>query len=428
MLTEFSFCNFRSFKETALFSMEPTSQNGSEYNVIKTNLKRVSQLYRTSGIFGPNASGKSNIITAVRFFVYLLKNSSKSSIEDEFPAEWYALADGYNTKPVDFGIKFIVNSKMYDYKFSITPKTVVSETLSYYDISEKGSNRANLIFDRQYIDNKMFFKKTTGILQSWCNEILDNRLFLSDIVNNRKCILPEIQEAYNWITKKIALMDGEAISKRFSVNKILQGQGEAIVNLIKKADLGLDNITVRNVSQEEIVDMLNKSKEEIPPKIKQALISGDKKIFDVRSFHKSENGPLKEFDFSQMESNGTEKFLAITGPVLDVLENGNVLVVDEMDCALHPFLVKYIVEMFNDPEVNKNNAQLIFVSHAYYLMDGIHLTRDQIWLTDKLINNGYSSSLYSLSDFKDILKRKNISFYDAYMQGVYGAVPNVEKF
>ena len=97
-----------------------------------------------------------------------------------------------------------------------------------------------------------------------------------------------------------------------------------------------------------------------------------------------------------------------------------------MDDSLHPYLVRYLVDMFNNPEINKNKAQLIFTSHAHYLMDGRHLTRDQIWLTTKDLNNGYSSSLYSLSDLKNKLNRKNISFQEAYLDGIYGAVPNVE--
>ena len=109
-----------------------------------------------------------------------------------------------------------------------------------------------------------------------------------------------------------------------------------------------------------------------------------------------------------------------------MLKNGKILVIDEIDDSLHPYLVRYLVDIFNNPEMNKNDAQLIFTSHSHYLMDGIHLSRDQIWLTTKDIFHGFSSSLYSLSDFNETLKRRNISFQDAYMDGIYGAVPKVE--
>lgn len=428
MLVDFSFGNFRSFKEDVFFSMEPASQNGKEHNIINTNMKRVPQLYRSSGIFGANASGKSNIIRAFMYFSFMVKNSSKSIVDDNFPPEFYALANGYDKQPMNFNIKFIVENTLYDYKFSLLTKIVIHESLYSYNISKNGTNRAKLVFERQYTNGKMTFKKSTGILQSWCNEVLDNRLFLSDIINNRKCELSEIKDVYDFITKKLIIADISMLNKGFSLNAIQEGHGEKIVNLVKKADLGLEDITVQNISSEEAIHMLIEAKKEVPAKIKQALIAGTAKIFDTKSYHKTENGNIKEFDFNEMESEGTEKFLSITWPVLNAIENGDILIIDEMDNTLHPFLVQYIVDMFNNPGINKNNAQLIFASHAYYLMDGKHLTRDQIWLVDKSINNGFSSSLYSLSDFKDILKRKNTSFKEAYMDGVYGAVPNIEDF
>lgn len=428
MLIEFNFSNFRSFKEEAVFSMEPVSQNGNEYNIINTNMKRAPQLYRSSGIFGANASGKSNIIRAFMYFSFIVKNSSKYIVDDIFPPEFYALTDGYDKQPMNFNIKFIVDDILYDYKFSLLTNVVQNEILYSYNISQTGSNRAKLVFERHYVDGKMMFRKSTGILQSWCNEVLNNRLLLSDIVNNRKCELTEIKNVYDFITKKIVVADVSMLNKGFSLNAILEGRGEKIINLVKKADLGLENIAVRNVPSEEIINMFTESKKEVPTKIKQALMAGTAKIFDTKSYHKTENGELKEFDFNEMESEGTEKFLSITGPVLNAIESGKILIIDEMDNTLHPYLVKYIVDLFNNPEINKNNAQLIFASHAYYLMDGKHLTRDQIWFVDKSINNGFSSSLYSLSDFKDVLKRKNTSFQEAYMDGVYGAVPNIKDF
>ena len=104
------------------------------------------------------------------------------------------------------------------------------------------------------------------------------------------------------------------------------------------------------------------------------------------------------------------------------MTNGKVLFVDELDTALHPHLVRHLVSLFNSAELNPNGAQLIFTSHAHYLMDGEHLTRDQIWFVSK--ENGYSSDLYSLSDFKQI-KRKKGAFYNEYMYGIFGAIPNI---
>lgn len=428
MLVEFDFGNFRSFKEEASFSMEPLSQNGDNINVIGTNLKRIPQLFRTSGIFGANASGKSNILMALKFVAFVVRNSSKSIIEDEFPEEYYALSENGKNVPMTFTIKFIVDSLLYEYSFSLSRVAVEYESLYCYDISETGSNKANRIFERQYIDGKSIFKKSAGILQSWCNEVIDNRLFLSDIVNNRKCKLKEIQVAYDWIVNKLRVVDAHKLTEGLSLKLISEGNGDHIVDVMKKADLGLEKILVKEISLDEILQKAKDQNTKIPLSVIKAITEKRGKVFDAKSYHKTEEGDLKEFDFNDMESDGTKNFLALIGPVLDVLKEGKILVVDEMDDALHPYLVRYLIDLFNSPKANKNNAQFIFTSHAHYLMDGIHLTRDQIWLTAKDLNGGFSSSLYSLSDFKDVLKRKNISFQEAYLDGIYGAVPNVEIF
>lgn len=426
MLVEFSFSNFRSFKEEVIFSMEPDTQNGENYNIISTHLKRVPQLYRTSGIFGANASGKSNIIKAFMFLDYMVRKSCNFSIDDKFPQEFYALAIGYENKPINFGIKFIVHNKLYEYKFSLLGQIVEKESLYCYDISENGTNMPNRVFDRKYEDGKSNFKKSSGILQSWCNEVIDNRLFLSDIINNRKCSVEDVKNAYNWIAEKLTSGDSHKLTEGFSLSQIANGEGRKIIETMKNADLGLESISVRQVSLEEILKQAEDNNKEVPLKIIDILKNKEGVALDAKSLHKTEEGTLKEFDFDKAESDGTKNFLSLVGPIWDVLAKGKVLIVDEMDDSLHPYLVRYLVEMFNNPEINKKKAQLIFTSHAHYLMDGRHLTRDQIWLTTKELNNGYSSSLYSLSDFKEVLKRKNISFQEAYLDGIYGAIPNVE--
>ena len=426
MLVEFKFSNFRSFKEEAVFSMEPLSQNGSNPNTINTDLKKVPQLYRTAGIFGANASGKSNIMVAFGFLQFLVKQSAKSVVGDKFPSEFYAFADNASDKPITLDIQFIVEDNLYEYSVSILHNIVQTENLYYYPISSEGSAKPNRIFERSNINGKIEFEKSKGILQSWSNETLDNRLFLSEIVNNRKCTVKEILDAYNWITQTLSIRNTHSMNDSFSLTKILEGNGADIVKLMKKADLGLEDISVTETSVEEIIAQ----KENLNDKAKLNLLSlltrGKRKALEAKSFHKTEDGEIKSFDFNNMESLGTKRFLALSGYLLEAIKQGKVFIVDELDDSLHPYLVKNLISLFNDPNINTNNAQLIFMSHAHYLMDGEHLSRDQIWLTSKELNKGFYSDLYSLSDFKN-LNRKNAAFYNAYMEGIYGAVPFWER-
>ncbi len=426
MLVEFKFSNFRSFKEEAVFSMEPLSQNGSNPNTINTNLKKVPQLYRTAGIFGANASGKSNIMIAFSFLRFLVKQSAKSVIGDEFPSEFYAFADKASDKPITFDIQFIVEDNLYEYSINILRNIVQKENLYYYPISSEGSAKLNRIFERSNIDGKIEFEKSKGILQSWSNETLDNRLFLSEIVNNRKCTVKEVLDVYNWITQTLSIKNTHSMDDSFSLTKILEGDGADIVKLMKKADLGLEDISVTETSIEEIIAQRKDVNDKIKVNLLKLLTRGKGKALEAKSFHKAEDGEIKSFDFNNMESLGTKRFLALSGYLLEAIKQGKVFIVDELDDSLHPYLVKNLISLFNDPNINTNNAQLIFMSHAHYLMDGEHLSRDQIWLTSKELNKGFYSDLYSLSDFKN-LNRKNASFYNAYMEGIYGAVPFWER-
>ena len=426
MLVEFKFSNFRSFKEEATFSMEPLTQNGSNPNTIDTNLKKIPQLYRTAGIFGANASGKSNIMLALSFLKFLVEQSAKSVVGDPFPQEFYAFSDDASKKPITLGIQFIVESNLYEYNVSILRDIVQKEELYYYPISSEGSAKQNRIFERSNINGKIEFEKSKGILQSWSNETLDNRLFLSEIVNNRKCTIKEVLDAYNWITRTLSIKGTHRMNDGFSLTKILEGNGADIVKLMKKADLGLEDISVKETPIEELVAEKEKLSDKTKINLLNLLVHGKGKALEATSFHKTEDGKIKSFDFNTMESLGTKRFLALSGYLLEAIKQGKVFVVDELDDSLHPYLIKNLVSLFNDPNINTNNAQLIFMSHAHYLMDGEHLSRDQIWLTSKELNKGFYSDLYSLSDFKN-LNRKNAAFYNAYMEGIYGAVPFWER-
>ena len=147
----------------------------------------------------------------------------------------------------------------------------------------------------------------------------------------------------------------------------------------------------------------------------------DGKIYAVQ---KDENNNDVLFDFKEETSLGTKTLIAVSKFVDDALTNGKVLFVDELDTALHPHLVRHLVRLFNNPETNPKKSQLVFTSHAHYLMDGELLTRDQIWFIGR--EKGLASDLYSLSDFKEV-KRRKATFYNEYMYGIFGAVPNVSE-
>lgn len=423
MLVEFKFGNFRSFKDEAYFSMEPLTQNGKNINVINTCLRKIPQLYTTAGFFGPNASGKSNILKAITLFKKFIQRSYSYEVDKKLATDPYLLNDDYLEKPTFFEISFLVESNLYKYGFRYNETKIFEEYLYITNFSQQGSARENRIFHRK--ENE--FAKSKGILQRWIDDLSPNRLFLSDIINNRKCEIAEIVAAYTWLMKKMHII-GNNVSKSFSFEMIQQGDTTEILEHMRNADLGLERISVNKVDAEEALkatgeeESRNELKKAIQDFLMKKLMNGDAEAVDVKSFHKTENASLKEFVFEETESKGTKIFLALSGPIIDTLREGSVLFVDELDASLHPMLIKYLISLFNNPEINNNGAQLIFTSHAHYLMDGECLTRDQIWFTTK--ENGLSSELYSLADFNEDRRKK--SFYESYLHGIYGALPKVK--
>lgn len=423
MLVEFKFSNFRSFKEETIFSMEPLSQNGTNPNAIDTGLKKIPQLYRTAGIFGANASGKSNVLKAVELLKIFVGRSWKNDINKKIYTDFYKLDTAENLKETAMEVSYLVEGILYNYGIKFNSEKFTAEYLYITDISPQGTGYKNRIFDT----TKESFGKTSGIKQSWIDEHAQNRLFLSEIIN-KKCEVPEVQIIYDEIVKKTDIINN-SLSDSFSVNMLQNEHKKDLLDLIRKADLGMTNLEVEEVNIEKMQDIINKTdklddaRKDILQKILQI---NNKKVIEIKSYHTTEDGQKQKFDFADDESKGTQIFFALTAPVLDTIRAGKVLFIDELDASLHPYLVQYLVSFFNNPEINTKGAQLIFTSHAHYLMDGKHLSRDQIWFTSKELNNGFYSDLYSLSDFKKITRR-NISFYDAYMNGIYGAVPFLER-
>jgi AAA15 family ATPase/GTPase len=131
-----------------------------------------------------------------------------------------------------------------------------------------------------------------------------------------------------------------------------------------------------------------------------------------------------QLSIQKHESAGTQKFFSLTGPVLDVLESGHVLVMDELDSRLHPNLVCKLVALFNSKEHNPNNAQLLFNTHDTNLLAEGNFRRDQIWFTEK--DRFGAATLFSLADFKGVRKQDNLEAN--YIRGKYGAIPYLGDF
>ncbi len=397
MLVEFTFENFKSFKDKTTFSMEPVSHNGKPVNEIETNFKDVKSVFRTAAIFGPNASGKSNFIEALMFFKNIVVKSYANPINTNFELPIYILGAQKNPKTF-FEIKFIINNFLYRYNFSLNDHTILTE--EFY-LTDKETNKEKYIFirtEKNYEYNKDFIQNSY-----WLKETISTRLFLSELVNNRNINNDHIFNSFIYIGALLPTLNNINPDNFDALLNLKINDKENLLTFMNKADFNIKDVKIKNLIEFDLSDTSSP---------------------EIISTHQTEDGRDIDVGFYKFESEGTKIAFALSGKILPALHIGATFVIDELDRSLHPLLVKHIVNMFNNPETNPKNAQLIFTSHAHYLMDGETLSRDQIWLTSK--ENGFSSQLYSLGDFKELTRKKD-NFYNEYMYGIFGAIPNIKE-
>jgi hypothetical protein len=428
MLVQFSIKNFRTFKDKATLSFiasnydKDTREDENIFQDTDHNLR----LLKSCVIYGANASGKSKFIEALVFMKRFVITSSKDSQKgDKISVEPFKLNSISEKEPSEFEVIFTHKNTLYRYGFEVTNKIVVSEWLYF-----KPKTKEIELFYRDYQNfetHKRSFQKGNTLVKE--ELIRDNALLLSVAAQFNEETSVNIIEWFKNIGTIAETEQGGY--EGYTINKAKNSNFKAkILDLLKAADLGIQAIQV------EMLD-LKKLPNDMPKELKEFIIKkseedeGAEFLSDVLTSHKKyddNNNLVGEVNLSldNDESFGTRKFFALTGPVLDSLENGHTLVIDELDAKLHPNLVCKIVSLFNSKEKNPKNAQLLFNTHDTNLLSSGLFRRDQVWFTEK--NKFGEGKLYSLADFKSDDVRKNDPFEDNYIRGKYGAVPYLEYF
>ncbi|MBM2815268.1 MAG: ATP-binding protein [Ignavibacteria bacterium] len=427
MLIQFSIRNFKTFKEKATLSLIASNYdtNTRETDNIIEDSKHKLRILKSAVIYGANASGKSRFIEAIKFMRNFAVNSSKDSqTGDEIPIEPFKLSVETDNEPSEFEIIFLYLDVIYRYGFKVNKKVVVSEWL-YYKTKTK-EIELFYRFNQKFETHPKNFQKGITLIKEGL--IRDNALMISVAAQFNDSIAVNVIEGF----KKLGTISGlkNESYQSFTIGLTNdQTQRRKILELLKIADLGIMDI------QPQLLDIDNLPKD-MPNELKDMILKVSKEnytkfVSDILTLHKKYNKNKKiveniSFSMFNDESSGTKAFFALTGPVLDSLENGFTLVVDELDSKLHPNLVEKIISLFNSREYNPKNAQLIFNTHETNLLSSDLFRRDQIWFTEK---NKYGEAiLYSLSDFKTDEVRKNEAFEDNYIRGKYGAVPYLGNF
>lgn len=400
MLLEFTVGNFLSFKDKKTFSLEAGGISEHKENVVKEGKYKV---LRSAVIYGANSSGKSNFIKSLDFMVETIKNSSRLNSTDKLKVKPFLLNTETENQPSFFEILFTDSNKRYRYGFEIDNDKIHSEWL--YILNEN-SKKEVLYFVRKIngIGVADIFEEAIGLE----SKTRDNGLFLPLVDQFNSDVAKTIMQNISKLYIRSGLEHGDSV---FATNMMCDNDKDRkILNtFIKKLDLGFENFNLENI---EGLAFANR--------IKTLHNVYDNKGSVVSNY---------EFKLSDQESSGTNKIFDLSGFVLLTIQLGLILIIDELDSKLHPILTQEIIKLFNNPETNSNNAQLIFTTHDTNLLGANLFRRDQIWFTEK--DNIEATDLYSLLEFKDEdgkTIRKDRSFEVDYIRGRYGAIPYISNF
>lgn len=403
MLINFSVTNYKSFKERADFSMHLSrSKKSPAYKenmmVAKPKDSNEIPLLTSAAIYGANASGKSNLIKAL-----IAMDRAILSSNFGYAIEPFLLSKKTSDKPTEFSIAVIAKDNIiYEYGFSATKELIHDEYLYAYP-----NGKRSLYYERILQENGQEYKykygsSLTGEKKVWEKSTRPDRLFLSTAVQlNSK----DLMHFSNWFRDKLFIIDRHGIPSEHVVgfHHAENDYGE-ILKFLRVADINIEDI---KVEEEERAFYDNDGSER-----------GKYKDYTISTFHKTEEGDIFPFNIRQ-ESQGTQNMLNISYPILEALNKGKVLVVDELDNSLHPLLVKHIVSLFNNKKKNKTNAQLIFSTHDTTHFNDDTLQRDQVWICNK--DNKEASEIYSLAEYK--VRPDITNLQGAYLSGRYGGIP-----
>ena len=403
MIIEFSIENFLSFKNKVTFSMLANSNKGLENNYVKVNNKNI---LKTAVIYGANASGKTNLFKVLMLIVFMLRKSNEFDINTKLPIIPFKFNNNKN-KPSKFEIKFVIENIRYVYGFEADINNIYEEYLYYYP-----NNRETKIFDRTKINSYSFSQKDEKKLNDISLKNASNKFFIATASNwnYEKTKIP-----FMFLTKNINTFNNLNELRELSFKEYLSKGNDLkkfAIDFLRKSDLNIEDFKVIETDiPDEVLSTI--------PEYIRLNMNSKPKVFTALFKH---IGLDEELTYEE-ESMGTQIIFSFIPFIYEAINNKNVLVVDEFDKSLHPYLVEMLVQIFNNSDINTKNAQLIFNTHDTNLLKLNTLRRDQIWFTEKNTKTG-ESDLYPLSDFS-VRKTENIE--KGYMLGRYGAVPFIKN-
>ena len=426
MFIEFQIGNFRSFRDSQKFTMQAAPLRSNDIGLEEGNVFTASgyRLLKTKGIYGANASGKSNLRKAIAIFLHMVSKSvSQEHLTKQIWDERFQLINEWDHEPIFFQYTFLLDETVYRYGFQINDGIISYEWL--FGKEEKGDEGEYFMrtSEKLQIDDKLFLGSGIymDLAKSGDNELFrPDALFLTGAALNGNKFAKSIRnEIIN-----LAVIDGldDSAAVQAAIRVLTKGTDQekaALKDLIRASDTGVSDIKFLKVP-DSIME--------------RAVIQRDREstaedeewhaLFSVHSKYDDDGNIVDEISvpFDEWESEGTSKILGIGAVILRSLRSGKAIVIDEFDARFHPNLTLKIVQLFNSSKTNPHNAQLIFITHDSGLLRRAELRRDQICLINK--DRFGISSIHTLIEYKGV--RKDASYEKEYLNGSYEAVPYLD--
>lgn len=432
MLLSFRMANFRSIRDEQAFSFvrgsyaapPPAADSGDG------NRPWDARVGTVAGLYGANASGKSNVLKGLGFMRDAVLNSYQRWASDTpIPVEPFRLDSNFENEPSLFEAIFVINRVRYQYGFRITAKEVVGEWLYAYPTS-----RRQIWFERDISADEIYYfgKSFPGRNRVIADLTRPNSLFLSAAVANNHT---GVKLVNHWFRTHLRIASPDDRTARINYTlgmSSTEDRWKQVKELIQFADLGISNARVRASQIDEaeretlrgVLRALNTPDGPMDEKRIDELAGRATRV--VEFGHTTGRSPEPTYLPFASESLGTQTWFALAGPIIRAIDNGDTLLVDELDASLHPHLTSEVLKIFREPTKNPKQAQIIFTTHDTTLLGTLlgerELLRDQVWFTEKRPDG--STTVYPLTDFSP---RSSENLERGYLQGRYGAVPFLDE-
>ena len=416
MLLRFSAGNHRSLREPVEFSLVASALDDIEIGLIDCKAIPRGKVLPAAIIYGANASGKSNVISALQMMArHVLLSHNRGKPGGGVPHTPFALDPVFAKTPASYEADFIIGKVRYHYGFTASDEVFLSETLHAFP-----NGRMQRLFDRK--EQKFTFGRgLSGPVRLIERLTRKNSLFVSAAAQNNHPLLSAIHKFFASIYFDGDIsVQGSLVSQRLAYGEF----DHRIIPFLEKIGTGIIDYTRKEM---DIPEEAKKIRHALANALKQLAKDDESgklefpddedKIDYIQLAHRAVDGEKVFFDPEQ-ESEGTKRLLMFLGPVFSALDRGALAVIDELNASLHTQVCEAVLALFSSPATNPKGAQLIATTHDTNLLHSKYLRRDQVWFTEK--DSDGATHIYPLTDFRT---RKGDNIGKGYLQGRFGAIP-----